>query len=45
MDADDADDLVFFTNTPAQAEYLLHSLEQAARDIVLHMNSDKTEFT
>ena len=30
IDADYADDLVLLTNTPAQAEYLLHSLKQAA---------------
>ena len=35
------DDLALHANTPAQAEPLLHSLEQAARDTV---NSDKTEF-
>ena len=29
-DADYADDIVFLANTPAQAETLLHSLEQAA---------------
>ena len=31
-------------NTPIQAEYLLHSLEQAAGCIGLHMNADKTEY-
>ena len=31
-------------NTPAPAEYLLHSLEQAARGIGLLVNSDKTEY-
>ena len=44
-DADYTDDLVLLTNTPAQAESLLHNLEQAVRDIRLYMNSDKTEFT
>ena len=32
-------------NTPAQAESLLHSLEQAAADIGLHVITDKTEYT
>ena len=31
------------TNTPAQAEYQLHSLEQTARGISFNMNSHKTE--
>ena len=31
------------TNTPAQAESLLHRLEGAADDIGLHVNADKTE--
>ena len=43
-DADYADDLVLLANTPAQAESLLHSLEQAARGFCLYVNSDKTEF-
>ena len=29
-DADNADDLALHTNTPAQAKFLLYSLEQAA---------------
>ena len=29
-DTDYEDDLELFTDTPAQAEFLLHSLEQAA---------------
>ena len=37
-DADYADDLA-----PAQAESLLHSLEKAAKNIGLYVNSDKTE--
>ena len=36
-------DLALVTNTPAQAESLLHSLEQAARCIGLSVNPDKTE--
>ena len=43
-DADYADDLALLANTPAQAESLLHSLEQSARGIGLHVNSDKTQF-
>ena len=35
---------VFFRNAPAQDKSPLHSLEQAARDIGLYMNSDKNEF-
>ena len=31
-------------NTPNQAETLLHSLEQAAAGIVLHVNAHKTEY-
>ena len=41
---DYTDDQVFLTNTPAQAESLLHSLEQAARVIGLYLNANKTEF-
>ena len=44
MDADYADDIALLANTPAQAESLLHSLEQAAGGIGLHVNRDKTEF-
>ena len=43
-DADYSDDLAPLANTPTQAQPLLHSLEQAARSIGLHANSDKTEF-
>ena len=42
--ADYADDLTHLANTPAQAISLLYSLEQAARDIGLFVNSDKTDF-
>ena len=38
-DIDHADDLVLLANRPAQAESLLHSLEQAARSICLYMNA------
>ena len=42
-DTDYADDLVLLANTPAQAESLQHSLEQAAGSISHYMNS--IEFT
>ena len=34
---------MFLPNTPTQAESLLHSLAQAASDIGLYVNADKTE--
>ena len=40
-DADYADNMA---NTPNQAETLLHSLEQAASGIGLHVNAHKTEY-
>ena len=40
----DADDIVILANTPNQAETLLHSLEQAAASIGLHVNAHKTEY-
>ena len=43
-DTDYADDIALLANTPAQAETLLHSLEQAAACIGLHVNADKTEY-
>ena len=43
MDMDYADDIVLIANTPAQAESLLYSLEQAPCGIVLHVKEDKTE--
>ena len=43
-DADYTDDLVLLINTPAQAESLLHSIEQAVRNIALNVTADKTEF-
>ena len=42
--ADYADNITLLTNTPAQAESLLHCLEQAAGGIGLHVNADKTEY-
>ena len=42
--ADYADDIALLANTPAQAETLLHNLEQAAAGIGLHVNADKTEY-
>ena len=44
MDADHADYLVLFTNTPVQTKCLPHSLEQAVRGTGLYANTDKTEF-
>ena len=44
MDTDYADDIMLLANTPAQAESLLHSLEQVAGSIGLHVNADKTEY-
>ena len=43
-DADYADDLALLANTPNQEETLLHSLEQAAAGIGLHVNANKTEY-
>ena len=43
-DADYADDIALLANAPAQAETLLHSLEQAAVGIGLHVNAHKTEY-
>ena len=42
--ADYADDIAILANTPDQAETLLHSLEQAAASIGLHINAHKTEY-
>ena len=41
---DYADDPSLLTNTHVQAEYLLHCIERAAREVGLNMNRDKTEF-
>ena len=38
----DLDDETLFANTPAQADFLLYILEQAARRIGLYVNSNKT---
>ena len=43
-DADYADDITILANKPNQAETLLHSLEQAAAGIGLHVNAHKTEY-
>ena len=40
----DANDIAILANTPNQAETLLHSLEQAAAGIGLHVNAHKTEY-
>ena len=44
MDADYIDDLVLLSNTPAQAESLLQSLEQVARGMGFYVKVDKTDF-
>ena len=44
MDADYADDIMLLANTPAHTKTLLHSLEQAAAGIGLHVNAHKTEY-
>ena len=36
--------LVLHINTPSQAESLMHSQGQAARDLGFYINSDKSEF-
>ena len=43
-DVDYADGKALLTNTPNQAEKLLHSLERAAADIALHVNAHKTKY-
>ena len=40
-DVNYTDEIALLANTPAQAESLLHSLEQAAGGIGLHDNADK----
>ena len=42
MDEDYAEDIALPSKTPTQAESLLNSLKQAAGDIGLHVNADKT---
>ena len=44
IDADYSDDIAILANTPNQAETLLHSMEQAAAGIGLHVNAHKTEY-
>ena len=43
-DTDYAYDLALLTNTPAPAESLVHSLEQAAEDIGSFVDANKTEY-
>ena len=43
-DVDHANDIALLAYTPTQAESLLHSLEQAAAGIGLHVNAHKTEY-
>ena len=43
-DVDYTDDIALLADAPAQAETLLHSLEQTAAGISLHVNSYKTEY-
>ena len=43
-DADYADDIALLANTPTQAEFQLHSQEQVAGGIGLHVNADKMEY-
>ena len=42
--ADYADNIAILTNTPTQAESLLHSLERIAGGIGIQMNTNKTEY-
>ena len=44
IDVDYSNNIVHLANTPAQAESLLHTLEQVASGICLHVNADKTEY-
>ena len=43
-DADYTNDIALLANTPNQAETLLHSLEQVAAGIGLHVNAHKIEY-
>ena len=38
------DDIALLSNTPAQVEFLTHSLDQAAGGIGFHVNADKTKY-
>ena len=40
-DVDNSDDLALLSNTPTEAEFLLHSLEQTAGRIGLYVNENK----
>ena len=42
-DADNVEDIALLVNTPTQADFLLHSLEQVVEGIRLHVDVDKTE--
>ena len=44
MNPNYTDDIALIANIPAEAESPLHSLEQAAGGIGLHVNKDKTEY-
>ena len=43
-DADYADDIALLSDSIEKAELLLHRVEEAAKQIGLHINEDKTEF-
>ena len=43
-DMDYIDDIALLANTPAQVKTLLHSLEQAAAGIGLHVNAHMMEY-
>ena len=43
-DANYADEIAQLSNSTAQTESQLHSLEKAAGSIDLHVNTDKTEY-
>ena len=43
-DVDYTDDLRLLENTPAQAEFLMHSLQQAAEGIGFYVDANKTKF-
>ena len=44
-DADYSENLALLTNAPAEAESLVHSLEQVVENISFYVNTNKTEFT
>ena len=43
-DADYTDDIALLANIPTEAESFLHSLEYAAKSVVLHVNAGKTDY-